>query len=227
MPVLPEPPLLSEQAQSANEQRLVLYNVPWDHYEQLCELLEEHNVRLTYQQGTLEIMAPSSDHGFYGFSSGHAVVILAEELSIPILPGGIVTLKSQAVERGIEPDNCFWVASEESVRGKETIDLDVDPPPDLFVEIEITHSFLDRLEIAAKLEIPEVWRIDGDELKVLLLQPDGTYSESEWSRSFADFPVKEIVPFLKRSTEVDYLTQMRGFREWVRKQLDDRQPGTA
>lgn len=227
MSVLPEPPLLSEQEQSAQEQRLVLYNVPWDHYEQFCELLEEHNVRLTYQQGTLEIMAPSMNHEFYGYSSGRAIDTLAEEMGIAILPGRAVTLKSRAVERGIESDNCYWVATEESVRGKETIDLDVDPPPDLFVEIEITHSFLDRLEIAAKLGIPEVWRIDGDELKVLILQPDGTYSESEWSRSFPDFPVKEIVPFLKRSTDVDYLTQMRRFREWVRKQLDDRQPGKA
>lgn len=142
MPALPEPPVLTEQQQSALEQRLVLYNVPWNHYEQLCELFAGHNVRLAYQQGTLEIMAPSMVHGFYEFSSGHAVIVLAEELGTPILPGGTVTLKSQAVDRGIEPDNCFWITNEPLVRDKEEIDLDVDPPPDLFVEIEITHSIL-------------------------------------------------------------------------------------
>jgi Uma2 family endonuclease len=212
MPAIAEPRRHSEdllpagqtyQNGTAAEQRLVLYNVPWERYEQLCELLGEHKVRL------------------YGYLSARAVDILAEEMAIPILPGGSVTLKSQAVDRGIEPDNCYWIASELQVRDKTEIDLDLDPPPDLFVEIEITHSFLDRLEIAAKLNVAEVWRFDASVLKVLILQPDGTYSESDRSKSFPGFPVKDIAPFLKRTPDVDYITQMRRFREWVRDRLRD------
>jgi Uma2 family endonuclease len=230
MPAIAEPRRHSEdllpagqtyQNGTAAEQRLVLYNVPWERYEQLCELLGEHKVRLAYQQGSLEIMAPSMSHGCYGYLSARAVDILAEEMAIPILPGGSVTLKSQAVDRGIEPDNCYWIASELQVRDKTEIDLDLDPPPDLFVEIEITHSFLDRLEIAAKLNVAEVWRFDASVLKVLILQPDGTYSESDRSKSFPGFPVKDIAPFLKRTPDVDYITQMRRFREWVRDRLRD------
>jgi Uma2 family endonuclease len=125
------------------------------------------------------------------------------------------------VDRGIEPDNCYWIASELQVRDKTEIDLDLDPPPDLFVEIEITHCFLDRLEIAARLNVAEVWCFDGSVLKVLILQPDGTYSESDRSKAFPGFPVKDIAPFLKRTPDVDYLTQMRRFREWVRDRLHD------
>ncbi len=226
MPATVEAPLLAEPDRAAHvgsaaesEQRLVLFNVPWDHYEQFCELFAAHNVRLAYQQGTLEITAPSMGHESSAFSSGHAVVVLAEEMDIPILPGGSVTLKNLAVDRGIEPDNCFWIARELLVRDKSEIDLNVDPPPDLFVEVEVSRSFLDRLEIAAKLNVPEVWRIRGIELQVLLLQPDGNYAESDRSTAFPGFPVTEIARFLQRAPGVDYTTQMRRLREWVRAQL--------
>ena len=226
MPTLVEAPLLAEPDRTAHvgsavesEQRLVLFNVPWDHYEQFCELFAAHKVRLAYRQGTLEIMAPSMGHESSAFSSGHAVVVLAEEMNVPILPGRSVTLKNMAVDRGIEPDNCFWIANEALVRDKTEIDLNVDPPPDLFVEVEVSRSFLDRLEIAAKLKVPEVWRILGTELQVLLLEPDGTYAASERSTAFSGFPVKEIARFLQRAPGVDYTTHMRQFREWVREQL--------
>lgn len=227
MPALVEPPLLSEPDRTADvgsavgpsEQRLVLFNVPWDHYEQFCELFAAHKVRLAYQQGTLEIMAPSMGHESSAFSSGHAVVVLAEEMDVPILPGRSVTLKNMAVDRGIEPDNCFWIAHEALVRDKTEIDLNVDPPPDLFVEVEVSRSFLDRLKIAAKLKVPEVWRLHDTELQDLLLQPDGTYAESDRSSAFPGFPVKEIARFLQRAPGVDYTTHMRRFREWVRERL--------
>jgi Uma2 family endonuclease len=133
-----------------------------------------------------------------------------------------VTLKNLAVDRGIEPDNCYWIANEALVRDKSEIDLNVDPPPDLFVEVEVSRSFLDRLEIAAKLNVPEVWRIRGTELQVLLLQPDGNYAESDRSTAFPGFPVTEIAQFLQRAPGVDYTTQMRRLREWVREQLRPR-----
>ena len=219
MPALPEPPVL-EPKHSATEQRLVLYNVPWDDYEQFCELFAGHNVRLAYQQGTLEIMPPSMGHEFSSYASGRAIDVLAEEMDVIILPGRSVTLKSEAVERGIEADNCYWIANEELVRAKEEIDLDVDPPPDLFVEVEVTRTVLDRLDICSKLGIPEVWRIEGGEIKILIRDADGAYSETDESSSFPGFPVKEIAPFLKRKTGVDYLTHMRQFRDWVRGRLD-------
>jgi Uma2 family endonuclease len=227
MPALAAAPLLTEPDHTpqgepvteSSEQRLVLFNVPWDHYEQFCELFAAHSVRLAYQQGTLEIMAPSMGHETSAFSSGHAVVVLAEEMDVPILPGRSVTLKNLAVDRGIEPDNCYWIANEALVRDKSEIDLDVDPPPDLFVEVEVSRSFLDRLEISAKLKVPEVWRIRGAELQVLLLQPDGNYAESDRSAAFPGFPVKEIARLLQRAPGVDYTTQMRRLRAWVREQL--------
>jgi Uma2 family endonuclease len=234
MPVLVDAPLLAEPdraasagsvTESSSEQRLVLFHVPWDHYEQFCELFAAHNVRLAYQQGTLEIMAPSMGHESSAFSSGHAVVVLAEEMDVPILPGRSVTLKILTVDCGIEPDNCFWIANEALIRDKKEIDVNVDPPPDLFVEVEVSRSFLDRLEIAAKLKVPEVWHIRDTELQVLLLQADGTYADSDRSGAFPDFPVKGIARFLQRAPGVDYTTQMRRLREWVREQLPGRDDG--
>lgn len=211
-------------AEESAEQRLLLFNVPWDDYEQFCNLCDGHNVRLAYYQGTLELLSPSAAHGLCAYSSGHAVAILAEEINTPLLPGRCVTLKCRAAQCGIESDNSFWIANEVVVRGKDEMDLTIDPPPDLFVEIEVSRSFLDRLEIAASLKVPEVWRIRGAVLQVLLLQPDGTYLESEHSAAFPGFPVKEIGPFLEHAPGVDYITQMRRFREWVRERLGGSAP---
>jgi Uma2 family endonuclease len=228
MPALAEAPISTDPATVAQscapaepaESRLVLHNVRWEDYERFCELFAGHNVRLAYQEGSLEIMAPSMGHESRAYSSGRAVDILAEEMEIPILPGRSVTLKRRAVSRGIEADNSFWIANEARVRDKKEIDLEVDPPPDLFVEVEVSRSFLDRLEIAARLKVPEVWRIRGADLRVFLLQPEGTYVESDHSAAFPGIPVTDIGPFLEHAPGVDYITQMRRFREWVREQLD-------
>ena len=76
------------------------------------------------------------------------------------------------------------------------IDLLVDHPPDLAIEIDITSSSLDRLEIYAKLRIPEIWRSDGQSLEILVLQPDGAYRASPTSLCLPQLPVAELVRFL-------------------------------
>ncbi|HUG89575.1 MAG TPA: Uma2 family endonuclease [Planctomycetaceae bacterium] len=201
------------------EQRLVLYNVGWETYERLCELLEPTGVRMTYDSGSLELMSPSRRHERYGHTLGRCVEVIAEELDVALEPGGKMTFRRRDVARGIEPDDCFWIAHEAEIRGKEEIDLTCDPPPDLFIEVEVTHSLLDRLATCAALCIPEVWRFDGEQIIVLCLRPDGTYQEVERSPTFPQIDLNGIVPFLKPDPHRDYLTTIREFREWVRDQI--------
>ena len=88
---------------------------------------------------------------------GLLVVTLTQELNLP-LHWGLDDLRRKRHQKGLEPDDCFWIAHEAEVRGKTIIDLRTDPPPDLAIEVDISRSSLDRMGIYAKLRVPEVWR---------------------------------------------------------------------
>src|SRR4051812_38419232 len=109
-------------------QRLVLYDVPWETYTRLLRLFVKRSFRLTYDRGTLEIMTLSPEHEGYSYILGRFIDALTEELGLPIKGGRSTTFRRRKRQRGLEPDNCFWIASEPRVRGKNKIDLRVDPP---------------------------------------------------------------------------------------------------
>ena len=122
-------------------------------------------------------MSPSSMHERYNCLFRRMIETLTEELAIPIKGAGSTTFKREDLERGLEPDSCFYLANERRIRGKRELDLTIDPPPDLAIEIDITSSSLDRQGIYAALGVPEIWRFDGESLRVYQLQPDGTYPQ--------------------------------------------------
>ena len=199
-------------------QRMLLRNVGWDAYQALCEVPDVPALRLTFDRGNLELTTPSHEHEVYSYSIGGLVGILAEELNVAIKPGGATTLKHPAQGRGLEPDQCFWITHERQVRTRRTIDLTRDLPPDLFIEIEVTRSLLDRLAICAALQIPEVWRVSRTAIQVLQLLPEGGYAECEGSQFCPGIPLSGLLPFLRPNPKQDYLSRLREFRQWVREQ---------
>src|SRR5439155_22415191 len=88
------------------------------------------------------------------------------------VPSGQLTHKRKDLERGFEPDECYYIQNWRKVAGLREIDFSTDPPPDLTIEVEASRSLLGRLPILAAFQIPEVWRYDGEHLTVLLLQPN-------------------------------------------------------
>src|SRR5436190_2363972 len=120
-------------------------------------------------------MSPRLEHDDDGRFLGDLVFVLTEELGLPLKRGGSTTLRRRLKQRGIEADECFWIANAPRMAGRRRLDLRVDPPPDLAIEVDVTHSPLDRLSIYAALKIPEVWRLKGDELLFYVLGGDGTY----------------------------------------------------
>jgi Uma2 family endonuclease len=201
------------------EQRVVLPGIRWQTYEALLADLGDCRVRLTYDRGRLEIMAPLFRYESYAGVLGRLVEILAEELDLPFKSGWSTTFRRQDLERGLEPDRCFYIGSLASVVGRLEIDLTRDPPPDLAIEIDITHSSLDRLGIYAALGMPEVWRFDGQELQVYHRQADGTYQITSTSPTFPMLPLAEVVPLLHHGVASDDLSQVRTLRAWVRKHV--------
>ena len=197
---------------------LLLSRVSWETYDALLDECEDRRLRHTFDQGRLEVMTRSSEHEVNKSLLGMFVVILADEFDLPLYMGGELTLRRQDLDRGLEADQCYWIANEAKVRGKKKLDLATDPPPDLFVEIEVSRSVLDRITLAAALGIQEIWRYDGAAISVGLLQPDGEYRWQNHSPSFPSIRIDEIARFLQMADQSDHIAILRAFRQWVREQ---------
>jgi hypothetical protein len=123
----------------AVQNSLVLDAVDWRMYTGLLRVLaERRGLRLTYDRGTLEIMSPSFAHEIDADLLGRFVVALTEEIGLPIQAGRSTTLRRRRKRRGLEPDHCWWIANAPRMQGRRKLDLRVDPPPDLAVEIDVT-----------------------------------------------------------------------------------------
>lgn len=205
--------------QASLEQRFLLRDCDWSRYKAFAKALDGSHVRLTYDGGRLELMTISHGHERWGELVGRFITVLAEELDMPLQSGGSTTLDRDDVERALEPDKCFYLDHEEQVRDKDDIDLSVDPPPDLAVEIDISRSSLNRLGIYAALGVPEVWRFDGAVLRIYRLGPDGSYAEVQESGHFPLLPIAKIQEFLLQRGQMDETKLVKSFRQWVRQQM--------
>jgi Uma2 family endonuclease len=200
------------------EQKVILYNVSWETYEKLlADLADQSSTRLTYDQGTLEIMTPSNEHEIYNRTIALLVEIIAEELSIDIASLGSSTFKRDDLERGFEPDSCFYIENEPRIAGKVQFDLAVDPPPDLVIEVDITSRSLPKFPIYAQLGVPEIWRYDGQMLFMYELAGD-QYTESDYSATFPWLTSSVLADFLQKSKTLKRTDLLRSFREMVREQ---------
>ncbi len=213
--LLSVPPQQSS-AISRGENRVLLTGIQWETYNALVDDLGECNLRLTYNDGSLEIMTLSFQHESFKTLLGRLFEMLTFTLHIPIRSLGSTTLKPEHIRKGLEPDECYYVRNEAKIRGKSKLDFDVDPSPDLAIEVDISHSSINRLLIYAALGIAEVWRYDGQALYIHHLQNDGTYVLADHSLNLPDFPVREIARFLAPDPQVDETSLMWSFVDWVR-----------
>jgi Uma2 family endonuclease len=168
-------------------------------------------------------MTLSHEHEAQDRLLGRLVVVLTEELGLPLKCGGSTTFRRRKKQRGLEPDECYWIAHEAVVRNKDVIDLRTDPPPDLAIEIEITRSALNRMAIYAAIGVPEVWRFDGRTLTFHVLDADGQYRESTHSLAFPKFTPADLLAFLNLRGQMDENAIIRQFRAWVQQRFSSGQ----
>lgn len=204
-------------------QHLILRGVSWPSYVAIGQALADRpSLRLTYDSGNLEFMVTSSHHEKYKKWLGRLLETLAEEFHLAIAPGGNTTFQREDLAKGLEADDCFWIAHEHHMRAKDTWDSAVDPPPDLVLEIEVSRTIADRLDILAKLGVPEVWCFNGDALRIYALQADQTYQLAQRSPTFPAIPIDQVVNYLPPRQALDYLSAVKAFREWVKQFLPQR-----
>lgn len=200
-------------------QKVLLHDVSWHEFETMLDELGEHrSTRMAYDNGTVEIMTPLPEHEYIKELMGDLVKALLEELDIEFATLGSTTFKNQEMAKGIEPDQCFYIRHEPAIRGKKRLDLAVDPPPDLALEVDITSRT--HLDIYGALGVPELWRYRGDRLEIYVLR-GGVYVASQASPTFPELSPGDMIPqYLEQSRIEGRNRTMRAFRQWVRAQIE-------
>jgi Uma2 family endonuclease len=210
---------------SESAQCVVLHGISWETYERLlAEHEESSGTHFTYDRGRLEIMVLSAKHEAVKHILALLVEILAEELNIDVYGLGSTTFRRADLERGFEPDACFYIQREALVRGKDEIDLTIDPPPDLVIEIDITRPSLNKFPIFAALGIPEIWRYDGARVSFFGLEDD-KYSERTESASLPKVTSDALTEFVEKDKHLKRTTWLRYVREWARQISREGGPG--
>ncbi|MEL6163494.1 MAG: Uma2 family endonuclease [Cyanobacteria bacterium J06628_3] len=201
------------------ESRTLLENISWQTFKaMLADMGSSRNTRLAYENGVLEIMAPDMPHENSNRVIEGFVIALCEEIGQEYKRSGSLTLTRDDLERGGEPDSSYYIQNEYRVRNKEKIDLNIDPPPDLVLEVEYSKPKVDKFKIYAAIGVPEFWRFNGSVLRIYVLN-NGQYSEVEQSPTFGQVAVKEIPRFIQETRINGEMATTRAFRAWVREQV--------
>ena len=202
---------------SPPDQGLILENISWDTYERLLgEHQNNSGTRFTYSQGKLEIMVLSARHEKYKDLLTLLVNVVAEQMGVDIISFGSTTFRRQDLERGFEPDACFYIQKADQVSDKDELDLNVDPPPDLIIEVDISNSSLDKLPVFAASGVSEVWRYDGKRLTILHLSKGG-YNETQKSVAFPQVTRQILDELIIAGQTLKRLAWLKQVRERTRR----------
>jgi len=178
------PPLVAQPvARPIGERRVAFRGLDWQRFLSVRQALGDRRAaRLTYDRGVLEIAMPLEDHEFATRMFELFVRVLVVELSMKLKTMGSTSLDRADSDRAAEPDNAYYIQNQPAVAGR-TVDLDRDPPPDLVIEIDITHTDIDKLRLYASLGIPEFWHYNGETWRIFSLY-ESEYREVETSPTF-------------------------------------------
>ncbi len=162
------------------ETRLTLENIRWETFVELSEQRRGSVPRMTYDEGMLELMSPKRLHEGVGCLLGRMVETFTEVHGIEIQSVASTTFKRKDLGKAFEADESYYIENAEKIRAKEELDLRIDPPPDLVIEVEITSSAIQKMKLFAAMGVPEVWRHDGEQLTMHRLRLDSyeTITES-------------------------------------------------
>lgn len=202
---------------SLAEKRVTFYNLSWQSYEQILVALGNNQAaRLSYYQGTLEIVSSLEEHENASDRIGTLIHILTEKMNLNIKSMASTTLNKPELKIGVEPDKCYYIQNEPAVRGK-IVDLAIDPPPDLILEVDITHTDINKNQLYQEMKVPEFWRYNGKVLTIYLLN-ENRYQESETSPTFPLLTKSKIYEFLAQCNTQGETQTKRSSRTWLREQ---------
>ncbi|HEU4387476.1 MAG TPA: Uma2 family endonuclease [Blastocatellia bacterium] len=202
-------------ALSTSDKMVILEGITWETYNRiLAEHGEKGGTRFTFDEGVLEILVLSPRHERPNRTLATLVEAVAEEEGLDIDRLGSTTFRRQDLQKGFEPDSCFYIQNSAAVRGKSEIDLATDPPPDLIIEVDIACESLNRFPIFAAVGVPEVWLFDGETVAIFLLEGP-RYVKAQHSAAFPPLTGEIATGFLTQSLELTSTAWLRAVREWI------------
>ncbi|MDB5349408.1 MAG: hypothetical protein JWN86_655 [Planctomycetota bacterium] len=205
---------------------MVLTDIPYDVYVALRDVFANRHKRMTYYDGTLEIMSPEYAHEKPSRRIACLVSVICEELNIEYEGTSSTTMRlpgdAPRKGKGKEPDQGFYFANAHRILGKASIKVaEGDPPPDLWIEVDNRGSSKGRLPVYSALGVPEVWqyRARSRRLRFLSLGEDGTYQPIDHSLSLPMLTPALVLEALALGRDVLEGTWTKRLRAWVRETL--------
>ncbi|NOT59977.1 MAG: Uma2 family endonuclease [Acidobacteria bacterium] len=193
----------------------MLNYISWATYEALLKALDEQpRYRLSYDEGRLEIMTVSAEHEKPAGLLPHLILVLAEEMDVEFLSLWSTTMRKQKKAKGADPDDCYYFKNFKKVAQKKRIDLIVDPPPDLGIEIDVTNRSLSKFPIYAAIGVPEFWRYYRDQMWFYGLV-ESEYQPVTYSVRFPFFPPETVTVFLRKGALEGTVSMVKEFRKWA------------
>jgi Uma2 family endonuclease len=191
--------------------------VSWDYYTQtLRELGPSRNVRITFDNGRMEIVTTSNRHERIKSIIRRLIEAYSVAAEVPATCDGALTLRKESLRRGLEPDECYYVQTPPPPASDGEFDLTIYPPPDLALEVEISHGSISKLPIYAALGIGEVWRFDGERVLVLCLGHDGKYGRVDRSVNFPALSMHEFNRWIDIAIKSSQHEAVKELHKWVR-----------
>jgi Uma2 family endonuclease len=194
---------------------MIISGLTWKTYEALLQDLGDNRpTRIAYDQGVLEIRMPGESHEIVNRLLAKIITMLAMELGIEANDFGSTTLNRETLDRGIEPDTCFYIQNAARGQGMET-KASESLSPDLALEVDIASSSASKMSIYRAMEVPEIWLYRRNVLSIQWLQ-DGQYTDAVNSRAFPMVSVDQLNQWIElRKTETD-LTVLREVQRFSR-----------
>ncbi len=205
-------------ARPVGERRVSFCHLDWQRYVSIRQALGERRIaRLTYDRGILEVTVPLEDHEFATRMLELFIRVLVVELGMKLKTMGSTTLDRENLDRSAEPDNAYYIQNQPLVAGRKVC-LDRDPPPDLVVEVDITHTDIDKPRLYASMGVRELWRYNGEVWRIFALQ-EGAYREVEASPTFPLATKEKLYAFLAQARQDEVAAEL-GLRSWVRSRVE-------
>lgn len=211
---------LRDNFESKQTGRVLLEPVSWQTYQKLLSELGDHRTsRFAYDQGYLEITMPLELHETIKRLLERIVDTLTEELNLDVKSFGSTTLNREDIERSAEPDSCFYIQNADRIQGRK-LDLEINPPPDLVIEVDLTSSSSRRLKIYSDLGVPEIWQYTKKGMTINRLDREGKqYLVCEFSPTFSIVSAAVLDRLLAMAETENDGAIIRSLRTWIREQV--------
>ncbi len=213
----------TKDREMSGDQCVVMRWIGWKGYQHVLRARGERSIpRMVYLDGNLSLESFSYGHERLSGRLSMLVLEVTTTLNIPCTPAGSTTFFLKRKRAGVEGDQTYYLANEPKIRHNTDLDLRVDPPPDLAIEIAYAFNAGNSVEAWRRFRVPEIWVEDGDKLTIFALQSNRRLAEVETSVTFPFLNAAEIHAWVVRKVDGSDTDWALAVRRWVEETIAPR-----